>query len=204
MDNGISFGKHLLVQSFMKGIFNLRPALRRQFAVWEPDIVLDYLSNLEYDLPSKHLPEKLVILLCLLSGQRDQTVKSLNIKDMLLEKGKCTFSIKRPMKTAKPGFHQSPIVFSEYPSNRKICIVTTVTHYLEITKDLRTTDQLIVSYKKPHKAVTTSMISSWYKVVLGKAGIDIEKYSSHSTRSASTSKSKIKGLSLSEINKAAG
>ena len=110
MDNGIPFGKHPLVQHFMKGIFKLRPALPRQFAVWDPDIVLDYLSNLEYDLPLKHLSEKLVILLCLLSGQRDQSVKALNIKDILLEKGKCTFFIKKPMKTTKPGFHQSPIV----------------------------------------------------------------------------------------------
>ena len=181
-DNEISFGKHSLVQCFMKGIMNLRPALPRQFAVWDTDIVLEYLSNLEYDLPLKHLPEKLVILLCLLSGQRDQTVMALNIKDILLGKGKCTFFIKRQMKTTKPGFHQPPIVFSEYLSNRKICIVTTITHHLKITKDLRNTDQLIVSYKKSHKAVTTSTISRWCKVILGKAGIDIEKYSSHSTR----------------------
>ena len=63
MDNEISFGKYPLVQRFMKGIFNLRPTLPRQFAVWEPDIVLDYLSNLECDLPLKNLSEKLVILL---------------------------------------------------------------------------------------------------------------------------------------------
>ena len=149
MDNGIPFGKHSRVQRFMKGIFNLRPALPRQFAVWDPDIVLNYLSNLKYDLPLKDVSEKLVALLCLLSGQRDQTVKALNIKDLLLEKGRCTFFIKRPMKTTKPGLDQSPIAFSEYPSNRKICIVTTITHYLEITEDLRITDQLIISYKKP-------------------------------------------------------
>ena len=40
MNNGISFGKHNLVQRFMKDIFNLRPTLPRQFAVWDPDIVL--------------------------------------------------------------------------------------------------------------------------------------------------------------------
>ena len=204
MDNGISFGKHPLVQRFMKGIFNLRPAVPRQFAVWDPDIVLDYLSTLEYDLPLKDLSEKLVILSCILYWTRTLNCEALNIKDMLLEKGKCTFFIKRPIKTTKPGFHQSPIVFSEYPSNRKICIVTTITHYLEITKDLWTTDRLIISCTKPRKAVTTSTFSSWCKVILGKAGIDIEKYSLHSTRSASTSKAKIKGLSLSETNKAAG
>ena len=61
MDNGISFGKHPLVQCFMKSIFNLRLALPRQFAAWDPEIVLDYLSNLEYNLPLKDLSEKLVI-----------------------------------------------------------------------------------------------------------------------------------------------
>ena len=88
----------------MKGIFNLRPALPKQFVVCDPDIVLDYVSNLEYDLPLKDLSEKLVILLCLLSGQSDQTAKALNIKYMLLEKYKCTFFIKRPIKTTKLGF----------------------------------------------------------------------------------------------------
>ena len=73
--------------------------------VWDPDIILGYLSNLEYDLSLKELSERLVILLCLLSGKRDQTVKALNIKDMLLEKCKCTFFIKRSMKTTKPGSH---------------------------------------------------------------------------------------------------
>ena len=143
----------------MKGIFNLRPALPKQFVVSDPDIVLDYLSNLEYDLRLKDLSEKLVILLYLLFRERDQTVKALTIKDMILENGKSTFFINRLMKTTKPGFHQSPIALSEYPSNRKICIVTTINDYLEITKDLRITDQFIISYKKPHKAVITSPIS---------------------------------------------
>ena len=95
----------------MKGIFNLRPVLPGQFAVWDPDIVLNYLNNLEHDLPLKDLAKKLVILLCLLSGQKKKTVKVLNIKDMLLERGKRTFIIKRPMKTTKPGFQQSLIAF---------------------------------------------------------------------------------------------
>ena len=74
--------------------------------------------------------------------------------------------------------------------------------YLENTKELRITDQLIISYKKPHKAVTKHTISRWSKVILGKAAIDIAKYLSHSTRSASTGKAKIERLSLNEINKA--
>ena len=94
---------------------------------------------------------------------------ALNVKDIVLEKGICTFFTKRPVKDTKPGFHQSPIVFSEYHSNRNISIVTTITHYLEITKESQITDQLIISYKKPHKAVTTSTISRWTFGMIGLA-----------------------------------
>ena len=41
----------------MKVIFNLRPAFPRKFGVCDPDIVLDYLANLKYDLPLKDLSE---------------------------------------------------------------------------------------------------------------------------------------------------
>ena len=43
------------ISLFMKGIFNLKPAFPRQSAVFDPDIVLDYLSTLEYDLLLKDL-----------------------------------------------------------------------------------------------------------------------------------------------------
>ena len=95
-------------------IMDLMLTFPTQFAVWDPDIILDCLNDLEYDLPLKDLSEKLVILLCLLFRQRDQPVKALNIKHMLLEKYRSTFFNKIPMKTTKPGFHQSPIVLSEY------------------------------------------------------------------------------------------
>lgn len=68
---------------------------------------------------------------------------------------------------------------------------------------LRFTDHIICSYKKRHKLVSTSTINRWCKTILGKAGIDIEKYSSHPTRSDSLSKAKSRGLSSSKINKAA-
>ena len=59
MENGIFFGKDPLIQCFIKGIFSLRPVLPKKFALWDPDIVLDYLSNLEYDLLLKNLEHAL-------------------------------------------------------------------------------------------------------------------------------------------------
>ena len=62
-----------------------------------------------------------------------------------------------------------------------------------------------MSTTKNHiRQTTQAQLAGGAKPYLEKADIDIEKYSSHSTRSASASKTKIRGLLLSEINKEAG
>ena len=77
------------------------------------------LKNVANNFSLKDLSEKLVILLCLLSSQRDQTIKELNIKHMIIEKVNCTFFIKTPMNITNPGFHRSPITYIEFSPNKK-------------------------------------------------------------------------------------
>ena len=79
--------------------------------------------------------------------------------------------------------------------------------YLERTSAYRhdqTHDQLLLSFQRPFKPVSSETISRWSKSVLKSAGIDVDQFSAHSTRSASTSCCKTGGLSLSVILKAAG
>ena len=64
--------------------------------------------------------------------------------------------------------------------------------------------QLLLSYVKPFKPVSRDTISIWVKHVLQSAGIDITKYSAHSSRAASTSNVKVKGLNIAEIMKSSG
>ena len=45
-------------------------------------------------------------------------------------------------------------------------------------------------YHKPHNPVSTATIGRWLEEVLKRAGIDIQKFSGHSTRSASVSAAK--------------
>jgi hypothetical protein len=53
--------------------------------------------------------------------------------------------------------------------------MTLLKEYLKQTHELRAnTRQLFISYIKPYKAVSTSTISRWIKVVLQRAGIDIK------------------------------
>ena len=58
---------------------------------------------------------------------------------------------------------------------------------------------MLLSFQKPYKEVVSSTISGWLKKVLRLAKIDNDIYKAHSTRSASTSNVKLKGLSLSDI-----
>jgi hypothetical protein len=67
----------------LKGVFETKPALPRYTCIWDVEIVLKYLKNLgpNTELTLKLLTLKLVMLLGLLSGQRCQTLHSLNIED---------------------------------------------------------------------------------------------------------------------------
>jgi hypothetical protein len=60
---------------------------------------------------------------------------------------------------------------------------------MERTKELRSPDckKLLISYRKPHKAVSRETISRWCKTVLRLAGINTKEFGCHSTRVASTS-----------------
>ena len=73
-----------------------------------------------------------------------------------------------------------------------------------MTKSIRKSNKLLLSFVKPYKPISTSALSKWCVSTLQQAGVDITVFRSHSTRSASTSHSQRKGLFIKQINKAAG
>ena len=60
-----------------------------------------------------------------------------------------------------------------------------------------------MAVKRPHKAVTAATISRWLKEILCRAGVDTNIFKAHSTRTASTSAAKARGVSTVDIMKAA-
>ena len=147
------------------------------------------------ELTLKMLTLKLVMLLGLLSGQRCQTLHCLNIKDMVLGKSKCVFLLTSLLKTSVPSRHLTHIELLAYPGDPNLCVINCLNAYLERTKPHRSGIlQLFLSFQKPFKAVSCDTISRWLKSVLDMAGIDTNIFSAHSTRTASTSCAKAKGL----------
>ena len=91
-ENEIPFGELPLVCRFLKGVFNLRLDLPRCSTTWDVSVVLKYIKSLEalnqYDL--KSLSYRLAILLCITTGQRDQTLFYVNIGLMMFKGDKVT------------------------------------------------------------------------------------------------------------------
>ena len=91
-ENEIPFGELPLVCRFLKGVFNLRLDLPRYSTTWDVSVVLKYIKRLEalnqYDL--KSLSYRLAILLCITTGQRDQTLFYVNIGLMMFKGDKVT------------------------------------------------------------------------------------------------------------------
>ena len=191
----------------MTGIFKLKPALPRYVSTFDTQQVLNYLDTIQTSLltPLKELSHKLAMLLCLLSGQRNQSIAALDMDYMHLTDNECIFYIPTLLKTTRPGHHLKPIHLKNYEENNNLCPVTLISTYLAVTAELRGASPLLfISIKPPHKPVSSRTLARWCENILLMAGINCSVFSAHATRSASTSMAKSKGMSLADINKAAG
>ena len=79
-NGGIPFGREPLVCRFLKGIFELKPCLPKYSEIWDVNNVLCYFKScsLVGEMDLKDLTMNLATLLCLLTGQRCQTIHKIN------------------------------------------------------------------------------------------------------------------------------
>ena len=81
-------------------------------------------------------------------------------------------------------------------------MVSTLNEYLKRTETWRTNGdkfQLLLSYIKPYVEVHSSTVSRLIKEILTETEVDVDVSKGHSTRSASTSKSYLSGISVDNI-----
>ena len=203
----VPFGKSPLVCRFLKGVFNIRPALPRYVTTWDVTKVFTFIKSkptlTNCDL--KTLSHRLAILLCLTTGQRDQTIKCLNLDCIKISSDKVVLFVPETLKTTRPGHHLPPIELKTFKDS-ELCVVAHLKQYIKMTASFRNagTNQLLLSFVQPHKPISTSTLSRWCVTVMKESGVNVNIFGSHSTRSASTSKCKISGLSFKEIAKSAG
>ena len=132
-------------------------------------------------------------------------MQMLSISYMHITNSCVKFKVYDKVKQTRPGHHVQDLCFKAYAPDRRLCIVTYLKHYLDLTESLRKEHtQLLISFSKPHKPVTRDTISRWLKNVLDAAGIDTSVFTAYSIRSASTSAAKAKGASMDQVLSAGG
>lgn len=196
-----------LLTRFMKGVFHARPALPKLTCTWDVARLLRYLKSLS---PAKalnlhYLSIKLATLMALLSGQRGQTLHLLQASDCSVQGGQLVLRVTNLLKTSKPGQHTGEIVLPSYPES-SLCVVTVYTEYVKRTKTLRTVppSRLFIASMKPHRPISRDTLSNWVKRAMRNAGVDVQRFGAHSTRSASTSAALTANVPLSTILQTAG
>ena len=86
----------------------------------------------------------------------------------------CIFHIVEKLKHTRPGAHQKPLRFIKYDIEPRLCIYRNLKEYLDRTSLFRADQkQLLISFVRPHSAVSRDTISRWCRKVLEKVGIDI-------------------------------
>ena len=204
--NDRSVGSHPDVCRIIKGVFEERPALPKYRETWDVNTVLDYFDSQPAisDMSLKQLTLRMCKLLALLTGQRGQALHLLKVEDLKMQETKCTIFFSEKHKQSRHGVHTEPAEILAFNSNPNLCLVKHLKRYLEQTKNMRSSNQLLISYEKPHVPVVRQTFSRWVKCVLAEAGIDTCKYASHSTYAASCSASVESGVSLGTTLKSAG
>lgn len=203
----MTIGEHPLIKRFFKGIFRLRPPAPRYSTTWDVSKVLYYIETALKDnqaLNLKNLTLKCAALLALLSGQRCQTIHTIKTSNINFSEDTVIIIIDDIIKQSRPGTANPVLEFDLYKDNPSICVVECLKAYLLRTERLRTSEELFVSYIKPHKPIGKDSLSRWVKMILDKSGINTDIFKAHSTRSASTSSARGSGLPLQTILDTAG
>lgn len=199
---GQTVGEHFLIKWFCKSCYIQRPPQPRYSDIWSVDRVLIWLENLGWNskMSRKMLSLKLTLLLLLVSSQRGQTVLNLQVDRMICTKESITFKMKVLLKHNQLGQPLDAVTLFAYPKNKKLCIVRTITRYLERTSAVRRGNtQLLLSYIAPYGPIARATLARWTLEALSLAGIDTIKYKAHSTRGAAASAARAMGASLTAI-----
>lgn len=206
---GKRFSEDDLVSRFFKGVYRTKPCLPRYTSTWDPNIVLDHLSNLypNEELPLEVITKKLVTLLALSTAQRVQTLSLIRVCNIKINSFNIEIIIDDLIKTSAPGRRPPRLFIPFFPDKIEICPAKTLMSYLLLTKNYRDKphcERLLLTFKKPFHNAASSTISRWIKNTLFNSGVDTTVFSAHSVRHASTSAANRQGLSIEIIKKTAG
>lgn len=204
--HGPDLGEDVHVKRFFKGVSNLRPTKPKYDSTWDPQLVLDHVSQWENSKISlERLTFKLVTLLALVTAQRMQCLSLIDVRNIEENAEGIEVKIPEKVKTSRVTKIQPNLIIPFFKKDKSICVASTLKCYLEKTADLRGSEtKLFIATRRPHKSVSTQTLSRWIKRTLRDSGIDTTMFDAYSTRHASTSAANRNGVNIDAIKKTAG
>jgi len=203
--DGKKIGSHVKVCELLTGVFNSRPPQPKYTFIWDVQVVLDYIKEVWADnksISDKCLSLKLTMLIALVSAFRAIQIQHLDISQMGRLSNQYKFAYTKLHKGWRKGKSSPTVLFSAFLEDPQLCVVNCLDEYLLRSKGWRNghKNQLLLSHINPHKEVSSSTISRWLRETLDLSGVtNLGEFGGHSTRSASTSKAEISGLSVKDI-----
>ena len=126
-----ALSSHPLIIRLMKGLFHVRPPKPRYEFIWDTELVLNFLKNLNpTELTLKMLTLKTVTLLTLLSRQRVSTIHQFHLSQMQRTPTIVIFNIQGLLKHSRPTKRDLPITYHAFPHDVALCPVATLDSYL--------------------------------------------------------------------------
>eukprot|EP00117_Sycon_ciliatum_P008008 scpid18224/ scgid10901/ len=204
--DGTSVGSHPTVVRLLRGAYNLRPPAPRYTFTWDVQLVLDFLRSWPdvSDLSDKQLTLRLAMLLALSGAYRCGELCLLSSVFAQLSDGSVRLPLLGTRKTQRVGEPLQTVQVCPF----SVAALCPVQHLLEYGRRsavwrLDGSGPLLLSFRKPHKPVSSPTVARWLKEVLGLAGIDTAQFSAHSSRGAATSAAARAGVSTAVILAAA-
>lgn len=208
--DGCRAGNHPLVNRLLRGVFNLRPSTPRYTDIWDVQLVLQKIRTLGplCALSLKDLTLKLVMLMALSQAARLQTLHLLLFENIQIKKDSISVWLGGNVKQCRPKFNLRMVSFKVYTKDSRLCVCETLKMYIARTKQFRNEVQqngnLLISFIKPHRNVTKDTIARWIRTMLFSSGVDTEKFSAGSVRTAAVSKAKAMAVPIKHIMAKAG
>ena len=116
LEGNVTVGNHPLVQRFLKGVYQNRPALSCYTSTWDTSVVLAYLKTLH---PLKDLDLQTLtcthMLCAFVTGQHCQTLHLMNLGHMYRDPYKSyIFHIDKLVKQSGPGKDQPVLILPKF------------------------------------------------------------------------------------------
>ena len=200
----LSLGQNVIICRLFRYFYLQRPLRQRYVTFWPVYSLLNHLKEwypIE-NLSMKQLTLKCVSLLALTSSDRGQSIHLTNINQMHVSDGHIKFVINKRIKTTRRVLKPT-IVNCVSEGIPELNVAMHIQEYINKTMQYRDPNdessmQLFISWKT-FKPVTKQTIARWLTHSLRSAGIDTNRFKSHSYRGAGLSAAFAKGVSIDKI-----